>query len=1057
MKPGALFRSKLFIGITAGVVAAAAAVTAFVMLKNSDAYRVIKVFDKTGTSLVNRPKLGNIDTYTGMNLQSGDKVYTFSESTMHINLDDTKYLMMEENTELDLEVSGNASDNKTRIVLISGAILNEITKPLSADSTYEVAAPKATMAVHGTSFRVAIDKDSHGEYIIRLYTLHGEVKVTLYDENGDPTGQEAIVGEDKCVIIKTVHNSHSSNDPAVDGYSFFVFEDGSGGYVPVEDGEDPRIDIDYDSIPYDTLKTIFLSDNDNEIKLYPAVLDKVIAAMNKNKENDDDKDESSKSDDESSSKAEKSKSDSSEDSSDTDESKRDESSSSVKHDDSSKPKNDSSSKAKNDDSSNPAVTTAPKNNSGGGNNGGGNNNGGNGGNNSGEKTTTTTSSDDSKKPGTTTTKASTASEADSGKPEESSKPDDSSRPDDSSTPPVTTVPEETSEPETSVPSPEPEPDPEPAEYRVSFYDYDKNLLYSTAVEEGSAAEAPDNYTKSYKDSKTGYTMLFVGWDTDFSNVQSDMEIYPVYKEKTRYTVKFLDYDGSTLSSSEVEEGGSVSAPANYTKAYTDSNTGYTMLFSKWDSSFANVTDNMTIKPVYKEKARFYVTFYDYNDTQLDKQNIEQDKDAKAPTNYTVSYVDTVSGWTMLFEKWDTDFTNVQKELDVKPVYKEKARYTVTFLDYDGSKLDTQTVEKDKDASGPETVTQSYPDEETGRTMLFDKWDTDFTNVQKDLTVKPEYKEKARYTVTFYENTETEGVYSELSKQEIEVGDSAEAPEEYSTSYIDEDSGVKYLFVDWDKPFNEVSEDLDVYATYTEAPKFKVTFYDEYLTALEPQNVYEGEDAVPPELPEHFLNSEENIMVFVDWDTDYTEVYEDLQVKPIYKQGMGLYLLNAADGGNGTDVSPDKLFAVGSTYTLPDYSDDFPDYLVVWFRSYDGEIVSGETFTTVTISDDPERNQYICVPYKDLYVEQYVSLTEKNSDWVRTIYYQGKYWYIESTSDGDLVNPYGDDVNPAHDISESMSEWIFIKNDGEEVDLHEIGEEPMDIREAYVGTKPVDGG
>ena len=217
MKLSALLHSKLFIGIAAGVTAAAAATTAFFLTHKSDEeYRVIKVFEKTGTSIVTRPDVGDIKPYVGMNLESGDSVCTYKDSTMRISLDNTKYMFMEPETRLELEASGNKNDSRTKIILKSGSVLNEITKPLSSDSSYVVSAPKASMAVHGTSFRVFVEKVGD-DYIITLYAFEGTVKVTLLDENGNDTSKTASVTKDKCVKIKTVHNS--SKDPSEDGTS----------------------------------------------------------------------------------------------------------------------------------------------------------------------------------------------------------------------------------------------------------------------------------------------------------------------------------------------------------------------------------------------------------------------------------------------------------------------------------------------------------------------------------------------------------------------------------------------------------------------------------------------------------------------------------------------------------------------------------------------------------------------------------------------------------------------------------------------------------------------
>ncbi|MBP0987811.1 MAG: FecR domain-containing protein, partial [Oscillospiraceae bacterium] len=279
MKLTALLRSKLFLGITAVVVTVTAVATGLILKNRTDEYRVIKVFEVIGRALVTRESLGELEPYSGMNLQSGDTVETDSDGSLRMILDNTKFILMEPDSCLELEASGNASDNKTIIVLKKGSILNEITESLSDNSIYEVRAPKATMAVCGTSFRVKVEKDEYGDYITTLYVFHGTVKVNLLDEEGNPTDQTVDAVQDECIIIKTVHNENTQNDASDDGFSFFVRPDGNGGYTPVAAGESPVTAIDYASIPFDTLKEIFETDNEEQIKLFSPVLAKVIAAM----------------------------------------------------------------------------------------------------------------------------------------------------------------------------------------------------------------------------------------------------------------------------------------------------------------------------------------------------------------------------------------------------------------------------------------------------------------------------------------------------------------------------------------------------------------------------------------------------------------------------------------------------------------------------------------------------------------------------------------------------------------------------------------------------------
>ena len=65
------------------------------------------------------------------------------------------------------------------------------------------------------------------------------------------------------------------------------------------------------------------------------------------------------------------------------------------------------------------------------------------------------------------------------------------------------------------------------------------------------------------------------------------------------------------------------------------------------------------------------------------------------------------------------------------------KYTVTFLNGDGSVMKTQTVAEGKSATAP-TATPVKAATDT-HYYEFEKWDTDFTNVTTDLTVKPIFK------------------------------------------------------------------------------------------------------------------------------------------------------------------------------------------------------------------------------------------------------------------------------------------------------------------------------
>lgn len=86
-------------------------------------------------------------------------------------------------------------------------------------------------------------------------------------------------------------------------------------------------------------------------------------------------------------------------------------------------------------------------------------------------------------------------------------------------------------------------------YTVTFMDGEKVLAAFTNVPHGETVTAPE---VPKKDGKT-----FSKWDKDFSKVTSDLTINAVYDVDT-FTVTFINFDGTTVYTAEVEYGASIS-------------------------------------------------------------------------------------------------------------------------------------------------------------------------------------------------------------------------------------------------------------------------------------------------------------------------------------------------------------------------------------------------------------------------------------------------------------------------------------------------------------------
>ena len=270
---GLTAKAKVIIAAAAAAVVTAG-IVAGVLLTRQDTYRVLKVFELMGTASVTRESAGDLDAYVGMNLESGDVVSVDDGSNMRISLDSDKYVLLDSGTVLELVATGSEKDSRTSLNLREGAILNEITSALSENSSYEVNAPKATMAVRGTSYSVTVTKEGD-KYIIELNTFHGRVGVRLISEDGTP-GEEVMVGEGKSVLIITEPNENTHNSPDIDGHSYFVIRDpeAEGGYRKVDISE-AVFDSEYDFLAASIKERVIKSNSSGLFQIKDAIIEKL--------------------------------------------------------------------------------------------------------------------------------------------------------------------------------------------------------------------------------------------------------------------------------------------------------------------------------------------------------------------------------------------------------------------------------------------------------------------------------------------------------------------------------------------------------------------------------------------------------------------------------------------------------------------------------------------------------------------------------------------------------------------------------------------------------------
>ena len=256
--------------------------------------------------------------------------------------------------------------------------------------------------------------------------------------------------------------------------------------------------------------------------------------------------------------------------------------------------------------------------------------------------------------------------------------------------------------------------------------------------------------------------IFDGWflddkfETKFENqeITEDITLYAKWTVKT-YTVRFMD-GSEELSKVTVEHGKDATAPKDPDKVGFE--------FEGWDKSFTNITKDTVVFATFKN-ITFEVKFMNGDEQIGETQVINYGAKATAPADLEKE------GYT--FIGWDKEFENVTEDLVVNAVF-EINTYTVKFTDYNGVLLKTETVEYGEAATAPENPTREGYE--------FDKWNADFSNVTKNLTVLAQYK-VVEYTIE-YNDGETK---LELTPAKYTIEDEITYP-----TYTKEG----YLFVGW---------------------------------------------------------------------------------------------------------------------------------------------------------------------------------------------------------------------------------------------------------------------
>ena len=232
-----------------------------------------------------------------------------------------------------------------------------------------------------------------------------------------------------------------------------------------------------------------------------------------------------------------------------------------------------------------------------------------------------------------------------------------------------------------------------------------------------------------------YAYSFTGWDTTPVAVTGPATYTAQFSSTVnKYTVTFEDDDHTEISSADYDYGtaaADIVKPSNPTKAATAQ---YTYEFSGWSPTVANVTGDATYTATYSSTVNEYTITWSIDGTDTTEtlaygatpSHADPTKASSATTVYT-------------FTGWNPAIGTVSGDQTYTAQFSQTVRsYTVTFENYDGTQLQSASVEYGQTpVYGGETPTKPATSEYT---YTFSGWSPEVAAVSGEQTYVAQFSE-----------------------------------------------------------------------------------------------------------------------------------------------------------------------------------------------------------------------------------------------------------------------------------------------------------------------------
>ncbi len=449
-----------------------------------------------------------------------------------------------------------------------------------------------------------------------------------------------------------------------------------------------------------------------------------------------------------------------------------------------------------------------------------------------------------------------------------------------------------------------------SDFTVNFYNGDGSLMKTQKVKYNTSATPPTKEPTKSEDNEWTYDK-FIGWDKDYTNVTSNLDIYPEFQKSAKKYSVVLDYNATDFSGEALPFITLTYNEKILPKLPVDL-THPDKIFLGWydgeelidDEVFSDLSSK-TITAMWQDII-YTVTFYDGDGSVMKKEEVASGKTATAPTK--LPQKDKDERYTYTFDGWDKSFTSVRSNLDVNPKFKPTARLYTINLNYGstttGTKIPSILVTYDEPLIKRLPTTDfSNGDKHFGGWYLGNKKiDTERYCDLDSYTLTAGWFDT--FTVNFYN-----GNGDIMKSEQVEYGKKATPPTTTPTKAMDNE-WIYGKFTSWDKSFENVTSNLDIYPVFEKSErKYTVKLdYGKGTSGTMPKSISVNyNEVILPKLPTtRFSNGSKH---FAGWyignDLIDTEKYSDLTSDTLTAKWVDTFTVKFYNG-NGTVMKTQQV-------------------------------------------------------------------------------------------------------------------------------------------------------